>query len=179
MSAARERNLRLALVVGFAALALAVDLWTKAWVWLELRPRPHPPRVVIPGLLQLQYALNTGAALGIGREQSWSRPLLVAIAIVTVAFVVRLAWRWPDRGRMASIAIGLVVGGALGNLHDRLVRGVLVPGEGVRHGVVDFIVVFWAPGRAWPAFNVADIVLTVGFVLMAAALLRLRRTRGR
>jgi signal peptidase II len=69
------------------------------------------------------------------------------------------------------VAIGLVSAGALGNLHDRLFRTMEVVG-GVRHGVVDFIKIYYWPGKAWPTFNVADIALVVGVGLLLIYLSR-------
>jgi signal peptidase II len=87
---------------------------------------------------------------------------------------VRLAFTMRTESLSGFFAVGLITGGALGNLHDRLLRSMLLFGQGERHGVVDFIVVFYWPARRWPAFNIADVVLLVGVGLF---LLYLHRTR--
>ncbi len=173
------RMRRLLVVAIAAAITLLADLSSKAWAWHELRPHPHPPRMPIPGVLHFAFSLNTGAAFGMLRDASWSRHLLVAVAVAVVAYLGRLAWRWPGRAWLAAVGIGLLMGGALGNLHDRLTRGVKVYGEGVRHGVVDFIVVYYWPGRPWPAFNLADVALLLGMIVVAWSLWQHRAALAR
>jgi signal peptidase II len=160
----------LALVV--AAAVLALDLRAKAWAWDTLRLEGR--RKIIDGLLHFEFAFNTGSAFGFLRDAQWARTAFVIVTVAALAYMVRLAFTMRTDHPSGFVAIGLISGGALGNLHDRLVRSMLLLGEGERHGVVDFIVVFYWPGRRWPAFNVADVVLLVGVGLF---LLYLHRTR--
>lgn len=155
-----------------AAFGLAVDLATKAWAWEKLRR--HLPKRLIKGVLHLEFAFNTGAAFGVLGEAAWARFVFVAITVASVAYVLRLAWKWPLPGKLVPIAMGMLVGGALGNLHDRLFRTQQTL-DGERHGVVDFIVIFYWPKHRWPAFNVADALLLVGMALFAIGLVRARR----
>jgi signal peptidase II len=79
--------------------------------------------------------------------------------------MARLAMTLPTRFTVAFVSVAMVAGGALGNLHDRLVRTMELRGE-VRHGVVDFIKIVYGPGKVWPTFNVADVALVVGVGLL-------------
>jgi signal peptidase II len=138
---------RRALIVGVAAVVVAVDQVTKTWA---LHQTTDPIHVV--GTLQLSLTFNPGAAFGVGRGIT---PVLVGGAIVLVVVLLglgRSASRtasWP-----ATLAMGLLLGGACGNLADRLLRH--------NHGaVIDFIDLRW-----WPVFNVADACITVGAILL-------------
>ena len=148
MTDARRRAARLYVV---AALAYAADRLTKVWAVHTLAGRA--PIVLIPHVLQLDYTANSGGAFGIGRSAPWlfaTATLLVSIVIVVASF--RLS-----KGSMA-VALGLVLGGALGNLTDRIARG-----DGLLTGrVVDFIDV-----HVWPVFNLADSAIVVGALLLA------------
>ncbi len=168
---------RLTALVSVAAVSLAVDLATKAWAWAELRRIGM--RKLVPGVLHLEFAFNTGAAFGVLRDQNWARPLFLGITAVVVVTLVVLARRLRSDPWWVHAAIGLVLGGALGNLHDRLARTQPTLNRGIRHGVVDFIVVFYWPGHRWPAFNLADVALLVGAIGIAFALRRHAQTKAR
>ncbi|HRI07268.1 MAG TPA: signal peptidase II [Nannocystaceae bacterium] len=156
---------RVALTAAIAIVALGLDLWTKEWAWQTLRR--EPPRIIVDGFFQLDFAFNTGSAFGFLRGFDWSRYFFIAITIAAVAYMGRLAMSLPTRFVSGFIAIALIAGGALGNLHDRLFRL-----HGSRHGVVDFIVVYYWPDKRWPAFNIADVALVAGVILF---MLYLRR----
>jgi signal peptidase II len=147
------------LVLGLAAAVFVADQLTKTWALGSL-DAAHPI-VVIPDFLHLVLVMNPGVAFGIfaGIPPGW-RWLVTLFSLTALALLGSLAFRILPRGsRLARLAIGLVFGGAAGNLLDRW-----------RHGaVVDFIDVFWR-GYHWPAFNVADSAITVGVCLLAAEL---------
>jgi signal peptidase II len=132
-----------------AAVALAADQLTKWWAlhhWVE-----HPVHVV--WTLHLAVTRNTGAAFSL----AFGRGALVGLlALLVVGVVV-----WQGSGvadRLGAVAVGLVLGGALGNLADRLFRS----GGGFLGGaVVDFVDLRW-----WPVFNVADACVVVGAILL-------------
>ena len=156
----RSRRTRLA-VVGVAVLVLVADQATKSAA-LAANPRGDGN-----GLVSLRLVHNTGAGLGIGS----GHPLLVtltaaAIFIVAVAFLVRTS------SRAVAVSLGAVVGGAAGNLADRLFRA---PGLG-RGAVVDWIHVSFYP----PTFNLADVAIRLGaliaFIAVIAAAPRRRTT---
>ena len=142
-------------------VALAADLWTKAWAWNNLRP-PNKPVVVIDPLFELSYSFNTGAAFGFLNRFAWAREFFVVITLIALLYMAWLAWKMPTVKRYGFIAVALVASGAAGNLHDRLVR----QDFGGRHGVVDFLKINYPWGGSWPTFNIADVALLVGVGLL-------------
>jgi signal peptidase II len=152
-----------------AAVVLAADLWSKAWAWANLREGKTV--TVVENWLYFEFGFNTGSAFSFLREAEYGRALFIVVTLVALAYMARLAATLPTRWPSAYVAIALVSGGALGNLHDRLFRQMDVRGE-VRHGVVDFIKVFYWPDKPWPTFNVADIALVVGVGLLFIFLTR-------
>ncbi len=137
--------------------ALALDLWTKQWVWDHLQA-PGKALVVWDPVLELSFAYNRGSAFGVVRQIDSPWPLVVITALLG-AWVIFTA---REHGALGRAGAGLIVGGALGNLHDRLLR---VDALG-QHGVVDFIRVNFPWGGSWPNFNVADAALVVGVLLL-------------
>lgn len=164
---ARPGTLALALVGLLAfVIALGLDLWTKQWVWTHLRPSGRIVEVW-PPLLELDYVLNRGTAFSVVREVE--QPLwFLPITAVVVGLSLLIAVRTPGVDRLRVAALGLVCGGALGNLHDRLFR----VDELGHHGVVDFIKVNYPWGGSWPTFNIADSALVVGTIVLMWSLSR-------
>ena len=133
-----------------AAAVVALDQLTKAWAVDVL----DGGRIIeLVWTLRLRLTFNDGAAFSIG---GGSGGLLAILGLVVVAFVYRSVLQWP--GRLPPVALGLVVGGAIGNLVDRVAR------DGA---VVDFIDLQW-----WPLFNVADIGITCGAIALVLLSLR-------
>jgi signal peptidase II len=138
-----------------SALWIAIDQLTKWWALSALPPAgmPHP---VIPGILNWTLAFNTGAAFSFLAESGgWQRWFFVVLALaITGVFTGWLA-RTARREWRTALPLALVIGGALGNLIDRLHAS----------QVTDFIQVYY---RDWyyPTFNVADCGITVGAVLL-------------
>lgn len=138
--------------LGFGLVVLIADQITKWWI-LEIVMRP--PRVIeVTSFFNLVLTWNRGVSFGLFNTDSpWNQWTLSALALVIVTIL--LVWLWRAETRWLSIALGLVIGGALGNVVDR-----------VRFGaVVDFLDVH-AAGWHWPAFNVADSAICVGAVLL-------------
>ena len=142
--------LRLAAI---AAIVVSFDQWTKHWATAALMGRPNVP--VIGELVQLTYTRNSGVAFGLGAGVPFPYYLFSIAAIV--AIIVMVVRRRVTHG-VRHLALALIMGGAIGNLIDRLATG----------EVVDFILLSW---RQWqfPVFNVADSAVTVGVVLFALA----------
>jgi signal peptidase II len=144
---------RYAIAVGLAAAVVLVDLLTKRWASIEL---VSEPLVMIPGFLELSYTENPGAAFSLFQNAG---PFLGAAAIaVTTGLLVSLR---RERPLLETAAFGLIIGGALGNLIDRIFRG-----EGVLDGyVIDWVNLWWIP-----TFNMADMSITiaVGLLLIQA-----------
>lgn len=162
---ARRRRL-VATLVALAAVTLVLDQATKAWALAGLDEGVRHP--VLGDLLGLQLLFNPGAALGLATGTTW---LLTVVAITVVVVIIRVSRRLGSTGW--TIALGLLLGGALGNLVDRLIRD---PGVFMGH-VVDFI----AYGDLFVG-NVADIaIVAAAGLLMLLSLLgvRLDGTRER
>jgi signal peptidase II len=153
---ATSRRLLVAALAVLAVAVLAVDQITKALAVSRLRPDQPVP--LIGDLLQLRIIRNAGAAFSLGTGATW---LLTLVAVVIVVLVLRSARRLGSRGW--ALALGLLLGGALGNLVDRMVRE---PGIGRGH-VVDFI----AYGHLFIG-NVADVAIVVAALLMAVLSVR-------
>jgi signal peptidase II len=120
------------------------------------------PVPLIDGLLSLTLVLNPGLAFGLlGTISPTWRWVVAALSLVALAVLARVALRvLPTGGWPGRLAIGLIFGGAVGNLIDRARFG----------AVVDFVDVYWR-GWHWPAFNVADSAITVGVALLALRLM--------
>ena len=162
LSPTRRRRLVLLTVVALAVLAL--DLWSKAWAWNNLRGQRRIE--LVKDWLYFEFGFNTGAAFSFLAHTDWARFVFIAISIGAIVYVVRMAVKLPTEKPSAFVAIGLVVAGVLGNLHDRLFRATDLGGGELQHGVVDFIRVYYWPGKPWPIFNVADVALVAGVILL-------------
>ncbi len=142
---------RLPVFVGVALVVLAADIVSKVMVVSRVEDRP--PLRWLGGAVYLDVARNSGAAFSLGTGMT---VVLTVVALGVVAVIVRVARRLHSLGW--AIALGLVLGGALGNLTDRLLRS---PGVGRGH-VVDWISVFGPGGEHYPIFNLADSGIVCG-----------------
>ncbi len=152
----------------FVSLAvLVLDQWTK---WLvEIHLPHHIAEPIIPGFFNLTHVQNTGVAFGLFAAQgvgggSWLLTLLGLAALVAVGLYF---WFTPSHDRLLLVALALVVGGAVGNLVDRVVAG----------AVTDFVDLYIG-SHHWPAFNVADSAISIGIVLMAIDSFQPRRRQA-
>lgn len=155
---------RLAPSLTVALVVLLLDQASKLVVRLHMRVRESLP--VLDGFLNIVHARNPGAAFSfLADAPAWFRgPFFVFITLAAIAAVLYVVARLPMEERLTRIALGGVLGGALGNLVDRL-----------RYGeVTDFIDVYWRTHH-WPAFNVADSSITLA---VAAVLLQSLFARG-
>ncbi len=139
----------LTLLFGVAFAIVGLDQWSKHWATLHLALQP--PVRLIGEFLQLTYTRNSGVAFGLGAGTGFPYYLfsIAAAAVIVLMFV-----RGHVHGVLRQLALALILGGALGNLVDRLKTG----------DVVDFIQILW--GR-FPVFNVADTAVSVGVALFA------------
>lgn len=153
---------RIRVFVATALVALAADLVTKLAVVAGIKPTDAPIRL-LGGVLYLVQARNSGAAFSIG---TGATVMLTAISIVVVIIIVRAARRLTSRAW--AVSLGLVLGGALGNLIDRFFRD---PAPGRGH-VVDWISLFADDGHFWPIFNLADSCIVVGGAIAVVLSLR-------
>jgi len=161
-----RRLIEMAIVV---AISLGLDLWSKAWAWENLRN--NRGQTVIENWVYFEFGFNTGSAFSFLRDASFARVVFIIVTILALLYMGRLAATMPTRFRVAFVAVALVTGGALGNLHDRLVRIMEIRGQ-MRYGVVDFIKIYYWPRHAWPTFNVADTALVIGVGLLFIFLAR-------
>lgn len=140
---------------------LLADLVTKLVVVATIEPGGDIR--VLGGALYLTHLRNTGAAFSFAEGFT---VVFTLVALAVVAVIVRTARRLFSTGW--AVTLGLVLGGATGNLVDRIFRD---PGF-LRGGVVDFVSVFGPDGRVWPVFNVADSAIVCGGILGAVLALR-------
>ncbi|UOY02887.1 signal peptidase II [Blastococcus sp. PRF04-17] len=155
------RRPRTRLLLGLAAVVLVADLVTKVLVVAGIE-RGENIRL-LGGALYLTHHRNTGAAFSFA--EGWT-VVFTLVAVVVAVVIVRTARRMYSTGW--AVTLGLVLGGALGNLIDRVFRD---PGF-LRGGVVDFLSVFGPNGEIWPIFNVADSAIVCGGVLGVLLALR-------
>lgn len=137
-----------------SAFVIVADQIVKAFVLAHLEP--YVPVPVIPGLLNWTLAFNTGAAFSfLADQQGWQRWFFAILAIAITAVLTAWLRRTPRGDWRTALPLALVIGGALGNLIDRLRFG----------HVVDFIQVYYRDW-AFPSFNIADSAISVGAVLL-------------
>ena len=150
--------------LGIAAIVILLDQITKAMI---LKTMAIGDSHTITTFFNIVHWRNTGAAFSfLHAADGWQRWLFIGLALVAVFFIVWMLARHGGQ-RLFSWALALILGGAIGNVIDRLLHG----------SVVDFIQLHWR-GSAFPSFNVADSAITVGAALLILdELLRVRRGR--
>jgi lipoprotein signal peptidase len=179
------------LFVILASTVFGLDLWLKAWSFAHVAGAPvlidpnldlsdplagvpdHPPIVLVPSILNLHLTTNPGAVFGVGKGRKW---FFITMSVIAVCIIAVIFARSPARSRWLHVALALILAGAMGNLYDRArfgqVRDMLHLVPGIR---LPF-------GWAWPGpgggihdlypwiFNLADVALVSGVVLMMALL---------
>ena len=148
----RSATRRLWLLIAFI---VAADQATKHWALNRLS---NARTIDLIGSLRFNLALNKGMAFS---QATGAGPIIGALAFVVIIVIV--LWLRRNAQGLAGVAAGLIVGGATGNLIDRLLRG----DAWLRGAVVDFIDLQW-----WPIFNIADAAISTGAVLMIVASVR-------
>lgn len=133
-----------------AALVIILDQASKRLIWEILQYRGGMD--VLDGVLRFTLSKNSGAVMGILRG---SKSLLLVVTMISIAVLIVFAYRMRYAPTAKRVFLGLIIGGAFGNLIDRLAAG----------EVLDFIDMGFGPYR-WPTYNVADIAVTVGAVLL-------------
>jgi len=148
------------LVAVMGGIVLILDQAVK-WLALHRLP-PGVPVTVIDGFFSLTLVMNPGLAFGmLGTVPPGWRWAVALLSLLAVGVLATLATRLlPEGGKVAAVAIGMIFGGAAGNLIDRARFG----------AVVDFLDFYWH-GWHWPAFNVADSAISVGVALLALRML--------
>jgi signal peptidase II len=138
-------------LIGLSTLVVLVDQVTKFWIQSHMAYGESKP--VITDIFHITYILNPGAAFGILENKTWFFVFVAVILVIGVAYIYP---RLPDDRPLMRVGAGLLTGGAVGNLIDRIRIGY----------VVDFF-----DFRIWPIFNIADICIVCGVVCLAYVLL--------
>ena len=143
-----------------AFLVVALDRATKIIVAKNISF--HGGIQVIPGFFRITHVENTGAAFGLFADSpgTWKVVMLVLFSVVALIVVLALLWRGKHTMMTTGIGLALILGGAIGNLWDRLLSG----------RVVDFLL-FYIGRYQWPAFNIADSAIVIGAGLLVIEIL--------
>jgi len=143
-----------------ALLVVVLDRWTKHLAATRIALYAHIQ--IIPGFFRLTHTENTGAAFSLFADSPshWKTGLLIAFSVVAMVVVLALLWKQQRALSMTGIALSLILGGAVGNLWDRVASG----------RVVDFLL-FYVKQYQWPVFNLADSAIVVGASLLVIEIL--------
>jgi signal peptidase II len=154
------KNSARTLYLFIAVMVVLLDRWSKHVVAQRIRLYSHIQ--VIPGFFRLTHTENTGAAFSLFADSPapWKTHMLIAFSLIALVVVLVLLWKNNDPHIATGIGLSLIMGGALGNLWDRLVRG----------RVVDFLLVY-VKQYQWPVFNLADSAIVVGASLLVLEIL--------
>jgi signal peptidase II len=154
------KNSARAIYLLIALIVVVLDRWTKHLVARRIALYSHIQ--VIPGFFRLTHTENTGAAFSLFADSTapWKTVLLIAFSVVALLVVSVLLWKNHPSHVATGIGLSLIMGGALGNLWDRLARG----------RVVDFLL-FYLKRYQWPVFNLADSAIVVGAGLLVVEIL--------
>ena len=138
-----------------AVLVVILDRWSKRLVATHIQMYTHIQ--VIPGFFRITHTENTGAAFSLFADSPshWKTAALITFSVVAMIVVSILLWRQTRALTLTGIAFSLILGGAVGNLWDRVASG----------RVVDFLL-FYVKQYQWPVFNLADSAIVVGASLL-------------
>src|ERR1700686_5458869 len=143
-----------------ALLIVLLDRWTKQLVAARIGMYTHIQ--IIPGFFRLTHTENTGAAFSLFADSPshWKTVLLIGFSLIAMVIVSVLLWRQRRALTLTGIALSLILGGAVGNLWDRVASG----------RVVDFLLLYDKQYQ-WPVFNLADSAIVVGAALLVIEIL--------
>ncbi len=146
-----------------ALLVVLLDRWTKRTVAAHIAMYTHIQ--VIPGFFRITHTENTGAAFSLFADSPshWKTALLIGFSLIAMVIVSILLWKQARALSIMGIALSLILGGAVGNLWDRVASG----------RVVDFLL-FYVKSYQWPVFNLADSAIVVGASLLVIEILFLK-----
>ncbi len=147
-----------------SAVVFAVDRLTK-WI-IEAHVSPFDVHPVIPGFFDIVHSQNRGVAFGIMNDSTsaWRTVVLIVFSAIALVLIAGLLWKTARLDRWTATGLALVLGGAAGNLFDRILSG----------QVTDFLE-FYVGDLHWPTFNVADSCIVIGSGLILLELLRPKR----
>jgi len=143
-----------------ALIVVLLDRWTKRLVAARIPMFTHIQ--IIPGFFRLTHTENTGAAFSLFADSPshWKTALLIAFSLIAMVVVSVLLWKQRRALTITGIALSLILGGAVGNLWDRMASG----------RVVDFLLLYIKQYQ-WPVFNLADSSIVVGAALLVIEIL--------
>jgi signal peptidase II len=143
-----------------ALSVVVIDRWTKTLV--AARISMYRPIQVIPGFFSITHTENTGAAFSLFADSPshWKTALLITFSVIAMIVVLILLWRHKKPQTLTGIALSLILGGAVGNLWDRVASG----------RVVDFMLLY-VKQYQWPVFNLADSAIVIGASLLVIEIL--------
>lgn len=143
-----------------ALLVILLDRWTKHLAATRIALYAHVQ--IIPGFFRLTHTENTGAAFSLFADSPshWKTGLLIAFSVIAMVVVFALLWKQQHALSLTGIALSLILGGAVGNLWDRVASG----------RVVDFLL-FYVKQYQWPVFNLADSAIVIGASLLVIEIL--------
>ena len=143
-----------------ALFVVLLDRWTKRLVAARIAMYSHIQ--IIPGFFRLTHTENTGAAFSLFADSPshWKTALLIGFSVLAMIIVTVLLWKQSRPLSMTGIALSLILGGAIGNLWDRVASG----------RVVDFLL-FYVKHYEWPVFNLADSAIVIGASLLVIEIL--------
>ncbi len=149
-------------------LSVAVVVVDQVTKWLAVSTLfAKAPVTVIPGFFDLTLVYNTGAAFGFLRNAGgWQNTFFIAVAAIVSVLLISMLRRLGPREIQSAVAFALILGGAVGNVIDRVYQGY----------VVDFVHWYYRDWH-WPAFNIADSAITIGAVLLVLDVLGIRLLR--
>ncbi len=166
MSSASPRRDRRWLILAIAAFVVLLDRVTKLWIIAHIQP--GHAIVVIPKVFRLTHVLNSGAAFSMfegSASPNLVRNSLIGFSVVAVVVVLGLIWKTGRTMSLMALSLALILGGAVGNLYDRIRFAY----------VVDFLEVHIVHYH-WPDFNVADSAIVVGACLLLLEMLQPQRS---
>ncbi|NVJ66061.1 MAG: signal peptidase II [Gammaproteobacteria bacterium] len=138
-------------------LVFAIDYWTKQWADKELAPAYFGPAIEVMPYFNLKLAYNEGAAFSSFEGMTF---MLIALPVVIVIGMVLWMWQTPKARVLINTGIALILGGAFGNLYDRIFN------DGKVIDFIDWYIVWDGVEKHWPTFNIADSVILIGVGLL-------------
>jgi len=143
-----------------SVIVVLLDRWTKRLVAAHIAMYSHIQ--IIPGFFRITHTENTGAAFSLFADSPshWKTALLIGFSVIAMIVVIGLLWKQQRGMTLTGIGLSLILGGAMGNLWDRVASG----------RVVDFLL-FYVKQYQWPVFNLADSAIVVGALLLVIEIL--------
>jgi signal peptidase II len=143
-----------------AVMVVVLDRWTKRLVAARIAMYTHIQ--IIPGFFRITHTENTGAAFSLFADSTahWKTTALITFSVIAMVIVIALLWKQKQAFTTTGVALSLILGGAFGNLWDRVASG----------RVVDFLL-FYVRQYQWPVFNLADSSIVIGASLLVLEIL--------